>query len=446
MSLKSDYLSIFGKTLSERYSARKKRLKKGIRPNIFNLVKNFQIKRNINDINEQIKEECQFNIKDIKKSMKLSNRSEKDNSNNKRTRNKENNIFKKLFQGNNYRYHKRNMEKMENLKKKRLLNKIEVQTKSTYFLPKYEYLYHKIITGPKWESISKRSSNIFNSQTHMTNLSYNDLNYFKDNIKGFVDMSKQTQRKGVSEIQDDKIKNEKLNNEKLNNEKLNNEESSLLLVFSKTSNESFNKCDNEEKYKHAPDFNRYMSREQLAQLFKNKKKKITNEEIFPNYHSIETKPKMMVFYNTNHNHKLKDNRNNYSYKNINFSPNKVFEKIYGNKLKVSPDFRKMISRQRSELPFFLNGITNRNICIVNTDKSLKMNNYTNSNMYNLREDLNKNMNKYKNEKLKEMRKFLSFENLNLYKKDRYLLELDNKIKKFNGFLSTTKEKNNFHFF
>ena len=436
MSLKSDYLSFLGKTLSERYRTRIQNPKKGIKPNIFSLVKNFQIKNNINNIDEQIKEECQFNIKEIKKSMKLLNRSEKDNLNNKRTRNKENNIFKKIFQGNNYRYHKRNMEKMENLKKKGLLKKIEVQTKSTYFLPKYEYLYHKIITGPKWETISKRSSSLFNSQNHITNLSYNDSDYFKDNIKGFVDMSKQTKRKGMIEIQDDKIKNEKLNNE----------ENSLLLAFSKTSNESFNKCENEEKYKHAPDFNRYMSREQLEQLFKNKRKRIPNEEIFPNYHSIEIKPKMMVFYNTNHSHKLKDNRHNYSYKNINFSPNKVFEKIYGNKLKVSPDFRKMISRQRTELPFFLNGITNRNICIVNTDKSLKMNNYTNSNMYNLREDLNKNMNKYKNEKLKEMRKFLSFENLNIFKKDRYLLELDNKIKKFNGFLTTTKEKNNFHFF
>ena len=68
-----------------------------------------------------------------------------------------------------------------------------------------------------------------------------------------------------------------------------------------------------------------------------------------------------------------------------------------------------------------------------------MNNYTNSKLYDLREDLNKNTNKYKNEKLKEMRKCLSFENLNLYKRDKYLYQLDNKIKKFNGIFSVLKE-------
>ena len=36
-------------------------------------------------------------------------------------------------------------------------------------------------------------------------------------------------------------------------------------------------------------------------------------------------------------------------------------------------------------------------------------------------------------------KCLSFENLNVYKKERYLYELDNKIKKFNGILSPLKE-------
>ena len=231
-------------------------------------------------------------------------------------------------------------------------------------------------------------------------------------------MSKQIKRKGILENnQNNKIKNLKL---KI---KINNEENK----------------ENKDSLKYAPDFNRYMSRDQLNELFKNKKKQLTNEELFPNYHSIETGTKIMVFYNTTHNHKLKDNRNIHSYRNINFSPINIFENIYGNKLKVVPNFEKMLSRERKDLPCYLNGITSRNICIVNTDKSFKMNNYKNSTMYNLREDLNKNVNKYKNEKIKEMRKCLSFENLNVYKKDRYLYELDNKIKKFNGILSPLKE-------
>ena len=432
MSLKSDYLSSFGKTLSKRFNIRNNISKKRINKDLFIPHKNNQLKNNI-FIDEKIKEECNFNISELKKRIKLLNKEEKENSENKKINNEGNNIFKKIFKGNNYHYHNNHILRMENLKKKGLLKKMNIQIQS--FTPKYEVLYHKIITGPKWDNISDRSKNMFNVQNHITNLSYNnDSNYLKDNIKGFVDMSKQTKRKGIFDIQNNKIKNLKL--------KLNNQENPILLIFSKTStnNESLlKKIDYKEKLKYAPDFNRYMSRDQLNKLFKGKNNQITNEEIFPNYHSIETGTKMMVFYNTSHNHKLKDNRNIHFYKNINFSPINIFENIYGNKLKVVPNFKKMLPRESKDLPCYLNGITSRNNCLVNTGKSFKMNNYFNSTMYNLREDLNKNVNKYRNEKLKEMRKCLSFENLNAYKKDRYLYELDNKMKKFNGILSQMKE-------
>ena len=36
--------------------------------------------------------------------------------------------------------------------------------------PKYDFLYHKIITGPKWDTISNRSKNIFNNQNLNTTL------------------------------------------------------------------------------------------------------------------------------------------------------------------------------------------------------------------------------------------------------------------------------------
>ena len=413
MSLKSDYLSSFGKTLKDRFNIRENLIKKRINKDLFIIDKNYKI-----NIDEKIKEECDFNISELKKRIKLYNKEKKENSDNKKINNEENNIFKKIFKGHNYQYHNNHILRIENLKKKGLLKKTNNQIRTT-FTPKYNFLYNKIITGPKWENISDRSKNIFNTQNHITNLSYNnDSIYFKENIKGFVDMSKQIKRKGILENnQNNKIKNLKL---KI---KINNEENK----------------ENKDSLKYAPDFNRYMSRDQLNELFKNKKKQLTNEELFPNYHSIETGTKMMVFYNTTHNHKLKDNRNIHSYRNINFSPINIFENIYGNKLKVVPNFEKMLSRERKDLPCYLNGITSRNICIVNTDKSFKMNNYKNSTMYNLREDLNKNVNKYKNEKIKEMRKCLSFENLNVYKKDRYLYELDNKIKKFNGILSPLKE-------
>ena len=449
MSLKSFYFSSLGKSLSDKFTIRKNNSKKKVGRNLFIPDKNWKMKNYFYD-DEQVKEECNFNINELKKRIKINNRAEKENKNNKKNRKEENKIYKKIFQGNNYQYHNNHIAKIENLKKRGLLKKTQPQLFAN-FLPKYEYLYNKIITGPKWENQSNRNKNMFNAQRHITNLSYNDSDYFKDNIKGFVDMSKQTKRKPMIETPENKLDLEKINfgfNTSRNNRS--KEDHPILLVFSKSNNDSSETIKTEntkekekEKFKFVPDFNRYMSRDQINKVKKIKNnERITNGEIFPNYHSIEIGPKIMVSYDTNHNHKLKDNRYNltfFSYKNKNFAPHKVFEKIYGNKLKASPNFEKMISRQKNELPFFLNGITNRNICVTNTDKSLKMNNYTNSKMYDLREDLNKNTNKYKNEKLKEMRKCLSFENLNLYKRDKYLYQLDNKIKKFNGIFSVLKE-------
>ena len=194
MSLKSDYLSSFGKTLKDRFNIREKLTKKRINKDLFIPDRNYKI-----NIDEKIKEECDFNISELKKRIKLYNKEKKENSDNKKINNEENNIFKKIFKGHNYQYHNNHILRIENLKKKGLLKKTNNQIRTT-FTPKYDFLYNKIITGPKWENISDRSKNIFNTQNHITNLSYNnDSTYFKENIKGFVDMSKQIKRKGILE-------------------------------------------------------------------------------------------------------------------------------------------------------------------------------------------------------------------------------------------------------
>jgi len=153
---------------------------------------------------------------------------------------------------------------------------------------------------------------------------------------------------------------------------------------------------------------------------------------------------MMVFYKKSRNRRLKDNRNlnSLSPNNI-YDANKTFEKIYGNKYKVVPNFEKMTSRKNDVLPFFLNGLTNRNIYSMNIDKSLKMNNYSGSKMYNLCGDMKENLNKYKNSKISSMRNYYSFENIKEYNKKKVLIELKNKIKKFNRLVLNENKHNNY---
>ena len=68
----------------------------------------------------------------------------------------------------------------------------------------------------------------------------------------------------------------------------------------------------------------------------------------------------------------------------------------------------------NDLPFFLNGITNRMSYYFSTGKSLKMNSYTNSKLYNLCNELNTQKNKYKNSHLNAVRKSLGFSSENNY--------------------------------
>ena len=154
----------------------------------------------------------------------------------------------------------------------------------------------------------------------------------------------------------------------------------------------------------------------------------------------------MVFYSKSRNHKLKDNRKLISMDNTKtFDANKTFEKIYGNKLKVVPNFEKMISRKYDKLPFFLYGVTNRNIFITSTAKSLKSNNYFNSEMYDLSTNFKKDKNRYKNTRINQMRKCLSFDNENIFRKNKALIELREKVKQFNKLILNNEIKNGYYF-
>jgi hypothetical protein len=450
MSLNFDFYSTAGKTAEKKFNYKHQKIKTRLGKDLFFPDKNWQISNYLCD-NYQLKRECNFNIEELKKNIKRNFKKKQEKIIKAKFEEKEkenqNKIFKKIFQDFKYKYHNIHISKIENFKKKGLLNKFnEKQNKS--YRPNYSYLYQKIITGPKWSNLSPRAKNLFPEQNYITNLSYNDSNFYKENIKGFVDMSKQTKRKGIFEsikkIKTNPIKqNINLNfnfKTSLSNKESNNCTKSLFLIISNNDENEIPK-----EYKSTPDFKRYLSRDQINNLSK-RKERITNEELSPNYNSVEERTKMMVFYSKSRNHKLKDNRKLISMDNTKtFDANKTFEKIYGNKLKVVPNFEKMISRKYDKLPFFLYGVTNRNIFITSTAKSLKSNNYFNSEMYDLSTNFKKDKNRYKNKRINQMRKCLSFDNENIFRKNKALIELREKVKQFNKLILNNEIKNGYYF-
>ena len=466
MSLKLEYFSITGKISSEKSKGKSEKIKSNIGKDLFTPDKYWQINNYLCD-KEQIEKECNLDIDEIKKNIKLNyndKKMRKENKGNKKEdkkekkkkkekekeKGKEDIIFKKVFQGFKYKYHNIHYSKMEKFKKEGLLTKFNAQQQHSSYHPKYEYLYQRIITGPKWSKLSYRKKNLFEEQNYISNLSYNVPDFYKNNIKGFVDMSKQAKRKGML---DDILKQEKLKfnfKTALDNNRNN---TPFLLLISKDNEEGIilnnennyiiNKHKNNNKYKLAPDFNRYLSREHLNNLSK-RKGRIINGDLSPNYNSIETSTKMMVFYKKSRNHRLKDNRNLNSFSPNNFyDASKTFEKIYGNKYKVVPNFEKMTPRKYDVLPFFLNGLTNRNIYTMRTDKSLKMNNYSGSKIYNLCGDMKEDLNKYKNSKISSLRRYYSFENIKECNKKKVLIDLRNKIKKFNRLVLSENKHNDY---
>lgn len=464
MSLKLDYFSKVGKISHEKYSLKSTKSKNHLGKDIFIPDKNWQINDYLSD-NTQIQKETNFNIDEIRKSIKLNHIKKKIGKENNIKNIKENQkdekdsdiIFKKIFQGFKYKYHNIHVSKVKKFKEKGLFTKINIQQESLYH-PKYEYLYQKIITGPKWSNLTYRKKNLFNEQNYITNLSYNSPQSINDNIKGFVDMSKQTKRKGFIEEKNHNKKNNFNFRTSLNfkpkhpflimfsnsNEGIINNNESENFIFNNESNEV---GENKENIKNisGPDFNRYLSRDHLNNVFR-KNERIINGDLSPNYNCVESGTKMMVFYKKSRNHKLKDNRSlNIMDTNIIFDASKTFDKIYGNKYKVVPNFEKMTPRKNNKLPFFFNGLTNRNIYSMSTDKSLKMNNFSNSKIYNLCGDMKTNLNKYKNNKLANMRKYFSFDNIQKYNKKKVLRELKDKIKKFNRLVVNCENINNNNF-
>ena len=457
--------------------------------------------------NENIEKECNIDINDIKNNIKFSLDYIRKNQtqpikkpNNKKTnlklaKNKYNlknikspqkKLFKKIFQSFKYKYHNIHLAKLARYKKEGIIQKMNVQQEPIYN-PKMSYIYQKLSIGPPWSKLSGRQKNLFDQENYITNLSYNENYSSIKDVKGFIDMAKQTQRNGFPKNGDIRQRCEKkfvpLNYKIINKKKddipkfyktatihrdnpfknnnilsydQNNNEEIIISPFSE--NNTTRKTRNKNKYKtmnidkrnikenkfgfthrsqSVPDFNSYLSREQLDKLFK-KKDRITNGVLFPNYKSIEGGVKMMVIYSKGSNNKVKNNPKEFKGMNSDevYNANETFEKIYGNKIRAVPLFQKMTPRpDNNDLPVFLNGLTNRMSYYFSTGKSLKMNSYSNSKLYNLCNELNGEKNKYKNSYLNAVRKSLAFDSNNNYDKNKINKELEIKSKKFNELIS-----------
>lgn len=446
---------------------------------------------------EKIQKECKLNILDIKNNIKFSldyikqkqkekekksqqkknlkklnyNKIKIKNIKSYKTKNN-NNLFRKLYQSFKYKYHNIHMAKIEKYRKQGIIQKMNIQQEPIYN-PNMDYIYQKLSLGPPWSKLSGRGKKLFQEENYITHLSYNVPSSSLKNIKGFIDMKKQTQRNGFPKNGDIRqrcekkfvplnyrIKNEKSRvqsdelgkfyktaimektygppfnftiipyNKKNYFKSLYNEDRNTLNDKNRNnSKRSLNTC------KSVPDFKSYLSREKLNNLFK-KKGKITNGVLSPNYKSIEGRVKMMVIYSKNH-QKIKNNPKEFKGMSSDeiYNVNETFEKIYGNKIRAVPIFQKMTSRTNyNKLPFFMNGLSNRMIYYMYTDKTLKMNNYSNSIIYNVRNEIKENKNRFKNPLLNAIRKSLAFDNKNNYDKNRIKEELEIKSKKFNDLI------------
>ena len=449
---------------------------------------------------DKILKECNININDIKKDIKFSldyirkkqlqstedsiikkqnsNSNKKKDNKNKKKKNKK--LFRKIFQGFKYKYHNIHLAKLERYKKEGIIQQMNIQQEPIYN-PKMDYIYQKLSIGPPWSKLSGRRKNLFEQENYITNLSYNENYSSLNNIKGFIDMAKQTQRNGFPLNGDIRQRCEKkfvpVNFKKIVNSKFYKTATVQKNAFSpfKFANILNDKKDNEDliqpfsenrtsrnRHKHAtlfkikeepeidkfklirrnqsvPDFNSYLSREKLNKLDNLLKKndRITNEVLFPNYKTIEERVKMMVIYSKNTYNKLKNNKKEFKGMSSDevYNANETFEKIYGNKIRAVPLFKKMTSRpDDNDLPFFLNGITNRLSYYFTSDKSLKMNNYSNRKLYNLRNEFNGNKDKYKNYHLDAVRKSLGFDGNSHYDKNKINKELEISSKKFNDLI------------
>ena len=383
-------------------------------------------KKNNNIINNKNKDND--NVKNVKNSEKNKNKDKLKKEVNKNNDDFYNNIIKLLIKTNEsnlkelkkkklnrakssnninrYKYYKLHNEKLSKYRELGILQKINEEVQNAIYTPKFDLIYKRIITGPKWNELSGRKQKEIIDCRPASDLSRSKTNnlLFSEG-KGVLPMSKQTQRDGFPISNNLRIRYEKKfipsnssfsmkTKTKRNNvnHSCHNLKNSKTIYKSKLELENINSLN---KCKSIPDFNRYLSRSQVDKILRNNKPDPVNI-LYPNYNTIEERVKMMVLYNRRlFNLKKKE------FRGINpsefFDANKIFNNLKGNKSSV-PEFGKMTSRPYDKiLPVYMKGIYSRIVYNEKTDKTLKMNNYSNGQFLDLNNTFNKtSFNKYVN--------------------------------------------------
>ena len=358
---------------------------------------------------------------------------------------------KTLYQGKKYMYHNRS-KKLIDLKRNQIKLRNDQEVLTPLFFQGINNDPSKIKSGVNWKKIIGRKP--IDKEKEDLYKNYSDINIkaYNDKQKGFVDMSKQTQRDDnflINNIRNIIGKKYVKINFKLEKEKWKqfcrkplvprspfssdfyNRIYRRLIPFSCKNNKKINRrispnqFDMKNKYlspnkQHSIiDFNKTTGRKNLFSnmIVKDSTPKVL---LYPNYNFIEEKVKNMVLYRNEKKRKVKNEIRNAIWDEYYLTINN-FENIYGHKLRSVPNFKKMISRQNdNNLPTFMNGIHNRMF-----EYNLDMNTTYISNT-----NRNENNKTNKIEKINIKRKIINTKNskallkkfINLYARLHYSLE------------------------
>ena len=326
---------------------------------------------------------------------------QKDNSSNSVIQENDKEV-KKVFQGDNYKYYNLHKDRVRLDKK---YGPKKGKNESSYspglYLINNNYFYKKN-KGIDWKNLTGREEKKnMNYKKDINTDIINNINK-KLNTNCFIDMSKQTERKGFPLNNNLRQRFEKkyipLNAKSEKKKWLNFCRKPLIPIspFSSNTYEIFG-------YRRtiSPNFNKHNKKLKLKKVLlssknywpSNKKQIFRNLSNYqqkpicilnPNYKSIEERIKTMVSYN-NQKPIIKKNKIN-KFKGINlgdlYDASKSYEKIHVNKLGSVPDFEKMTSRPKDDkLPSFMKGIYNGMSNYFVTDKSLILSNYSNKKEY-----------------------------------------------------------------
>ena len=259
------------------------------------------------------------------------------------------------------------------------------QTNSSVNLPKDDLTTKRILTGPKWNSLTGRENNVL-SKKEMLHEYYNSFDNIK-NDKNIFEMKKQTKRGKLPVFYDLRIRIEEPFYKTSSPKKKKVIENKLSKTQagespkSEKSKISFKKFDEKkEKENHSLNFAKNISREKY--YFLTRDRNAIRPFFIPNYNYVEQRSITTVAYNQKSNKNPPLKRKIGIESNLFFDPYKSLDKVNNHKNPNVLDLKSMEGREEDtnteiNLPGHMNNIHNRNSLEIMSKKTLKMNNYIN---------------------------------------------------------------------